>query len=181
MAAWEFDAKSGKHGPAKEARLRGGRLSLLNDAWYQRPIAMRKNLQLWTADEEAGQMLVFNDQAACTFRACTSVAGGNGKMSGYALLSGKGERGQEWTVKLPLGVRVHAMALTPQRLYVAGLLSDQKDPPATYAVRIYSLEDGKLQGQAALDSPPVHDGLVIAGGRVYVATEGGKLICLGEP
>jgi outer membrane protein assembly factor BamB len=181
MSLWQFDARSGKNGPTKEDRLRGGRLGLLNDAWYDRPIAMRKNLQAWVADDSAGQMLAFNDRVTCVFTACTKLAGGNGKMSGHASLSGELADGRDWTVKMPLGVRLRAMALTPERLYVAGLLADEKsDDPPSPVVRAYALADGKLLGEAALDGPPVHDGLIVAGGRVYVATEGGRLTCLGE-
>jgi outer membrane protein assembly factor BamB len=180
MASSQFDARSGEPSEARKGRLQGGRLGLLNDAWYERPIAMRKNLQLWSTETESGQMLAFNEAATCVFRACTSVAGGDGKMSGHALLSGKQGR-DEWSVKMPLDVRLHAMALAPQRLYVAGLLRDEKssEPPAL-VVRMYDLEGGKLESQAAIPSPPVHDGMAVTGRRVYIATQSGKLICVGE-
>ena len=49
MASYRFDVKTGENRDVREALLRGGRLGILNDAWYQRPIAMRKNLQQWQA------------------------------------------------------------------------------------------------------------------------------------
>lgn len=181
MAAWAFDAETGKDGPTKEKRLRGGRLGLLNDAWYERPLAMRRNLQLWTTEEVEGQIVAFNEQASASFRACTELSSRDGTMSGNAELSGKTKGGREWKVKLPLGVRMQAMALTPERLYVAGLFVAGKSEQASQPqVRAYALKDGKLLHEAGLDAPPVHDGLIVAGDRVYVATQGGRLVCLGE-
>jgi outer membrane protein assembly factor BamB len=204
MASWEFDAKSGKHAAADKPRLQGGRLGLLNDAWYERPIAMRKNLQLWTADNGAeGQIVAFRGKSHGAFRACGKVDGNIGVMSGDAELSAKSESGREWSLTMPLGVRVHGMVLAPERLYIAGLLAeedvrdkksrgkkdrDKKDrekdtqdnEERAPLVRCYALEDGKLQSEAAIESSPVHDGVAVADGRVYIATQSGKLICLGE-
>jgi outer membrane protein assembly factor BamB len=182
MASWEFNAKSGKHGEADKTRIRGGRLGLLNDAWYDRPIAMRKNLQLWTHDDDAeGQLLAFQENATCVFRACTEVAGSDGEMSGNASLSGETEGGRSWTVKMPLDVRLHALVLARERVYAAGLLRDEKSTErAAPVVRIYDLADGKVRGEATIEAPPVHDGMAVANGRLYVATQRGKLICLGE-
>ena len=39
--------------------------------------------------------------------------------------------------------------------------------------------DGKKLQVLTLDSPPVYDGLSAAGGRLYVATEDGRLACYG--
>jgi outer membrane protein assembly factor BamB len=182
MAEQEFEAKSGKPGEADDARIRGGRLGLLNDAWYKRPIAMRKNLQLWQATGRASaQMIAFHESATCGFLACSSVAGGDGKMSGDAVLFVKAEgKGQDWSLKMPLDVRLRGMAITPERGYVAGLLPERDGKRTTNLVRAYALADGKLLAEAPLEGAPVHDGLAVAGERVYVATQQGRLICLGS-
>jgi outer membrane protein assembly factor BamB len=184
MAEQEFDAKTGKSGEAGDARLRGGRLGLLNDAWYKRPIAMRKNLQLWQATGRASaQMIAFHEQATCGFLACKSVAGGDGTMSGDAVLfveaEGKGD-GKNWSLKMPLGAHLRGMALTPERSYVAGRLPAEDGKSFANVVRSYALADGKLLAEAELSGTPVHDGLAIAGGRVYVCTQDGRLICFGD-
>ncbi len=181
MASWEFDAKTGDHREAKEGRLQGGRLGLLNDAWYERPIALRKNLQLWTTTEGvSGQTLAYRNDASCVFHACSKVSGGTGEMSGNALLSGR-SGSRKWDLKMPLGVQLQSLVLTPDRIYAAGVVRDE-DPgsPREQFLRIHALGDGKLLDETPLDGPPVHDGLAVANGRVYVATENGRLICLGE-
>ncbi|MEK6236877.1 MAG: PQQ-binding-like beta-propeller repeat protein, partial [Planctomycetales bacterium] len=183
MASWEVDAATGKPRSAGQGRLRGGRLGLLNDAWYKRPIATRRNLSQWAAgDRPTGQMLVFNQTATCGYRACGKVNTGDGEMSGDALLFAKPVSGKEWSVKMPNTARLQGMVLTGERLYAAGLFhkdEDEKDKPAS-RVRIYNLSDGELSAEYAVDERLVHDCLAIADGRLYVSTQAGKLICLGS-
>jgi outer membrane protein assembly factor BamB len=182
MASYRFDAKTGESHDAREALLRGGRLGILNDAWYQRPIAMRKNLQQWQATGQASaQMMAYHPQATCGFLACESVAGSDGKMSGDAKLFVRSAKGREdWSLKMPNKARLRGMAITPDRAYVAGLLPAQNGKSLDYVVQAYSLADGSLLNETKIGSQPVHDGLAIADGRVYVSLQDGRLICLGE-
>jgi len=183
MASYRFDAKTGKSHDAREALLRGGRLGLMNDAWYQRPIAMRRNLQQWQATgRQSAQMIAFHRQATSGFLACESVSSSDGKMSGDAELFVKdAQDGQDWSVTMPNQSRLRAMAITPERVYVAGLLPVDKGKPLDHVVQAYALADGKLLAQTPIGGAPVHDGLAIAGGRVYVSLQDGRLLCLGEP
>ena len=41
-----------------------------------------------------------------------------------------------------------------------------------------SAETGEKLTEYALDSPPVFDGLAAAGGRLYLSTADGKVLCL---
>ena len=181
MASWSFDAKTGTNKDASQSRLRGGSLGLLNNAWYKRPIAMRKNLQLWSAGgDKSGQMISFSKSATCGFRACNRVSGGNGKMSGDATLFAipeNGKSGDRWSINLPNTTRLRGMAIADKRVYVAGRFAT--GDALWNAVRCYALADGKLLDEYAVDSPLIHDGLAVAGDRLYVSTQGGKLICLG--
>jgi hypothetical protein len=43
-----------------------------------------------------------------------------------------------------------------------------------------SLEDGKPQAEYPLDSPPAYDGLAVAGEKVYLSLEDGRVICFGN-
>ena len=131
------------------------RLGLLADGWYKRPIAMRKNLQLWTAGKRPpGQMLAFNDAVTCGYRASTRVSGGDGKMSGAAVLFAKPQKsGKDWSIKLPLGVRIRGMALTQKRLYVAGRLYDAEDSEPRNVVRIYDMATGKMAAEREVEGP----------------------------
>lgn len=182
MASWEVDAKTGKPRHAGQGRLRGGRLGLLNDAWYKRPIAIRRNLSDWkTGTGTSGQMLAFNKTATCGYRACSKVNTGNGELSGNALLFAKPAGGKEWSVPMPTTARLRGMVLAGDRLYVAGLLYDsEKDKDATSGVRSYNLADGKLLSEHTIEDSLVHDCLAVANGRLYVSTQDGRLICLGS-
>ena len=182
MASHSFDAKTGKQRNSPAQGLQGGRLSLLNDAWYKRPLALRKNLQLWSAGgNKTGQMLSFSPIATCGFRACESVDGGNGTMKGDAKLFSipeKGKSGKSWQLTMPNTSRMKGMVIADDRLYVAGRLCVGRS--MGNLVRVYSLSDGKTLDEYAVEDEFVHDCLAVAAERVYVTTQGGKLICLGE-
>ena len=143
---------------------------------------MRKNLQLWSAGgRPAGQMLAFNPTTTCGFRACGKVNGGTGAMSGEASLFVKATgKGADWVLNMPNRVRLQGMALAPTRLYVAGLLADGNSKSTENVVRAYALSDGKLLAEYRIGEPMVHDCLAIAGDRLYVSLQTGKLICLGK-
>ena len=177
MASYVFDAKTGDK-KSDETRLRGGRLGLLNDAWYKRPIAMRKNLQLWTGKNKAGQLFSFSPDATCGYRACKSVSGGDGKMSGDATLFGIPEKGGQWQIDMPNTSRMKGVVIAADRLYVAGKL--EVDGDLHNVVRAYSLGDGRPLAQYRVKDQFIHDCMAVAGGRVYVTTQGGQMICLGE-
>ena len=48
-------------------------------------------------------------------------------------------------------------------------------------LRVFSTKDGSIAGSLELDSAPAFDGLSAARGRLYLATEEGKVICFGAP
>ena len=89
-----------------------------------------------------------------------------------------------WCVKIP--VRVTAMVLTGDILIAAGApdVVDRKDPWAAYEGRsggkllIVSTVAGTIEGELRLPAPPVPDGLAVAGGRLYLATRDGRLLCM---
>ena len=43
-----------------------------------------------------------------------------------------------------------------------------------------SLEDGSRLATMDLDSPPVFDGMIAAGSRLYLSLISGQVLCLGE-
>jgi hypothetical protein len=73
-------------------------------------------------------------------------------------------------------------------LFVAGPpdVIDEKDPHAAFEGRgggrcwALSAADGKVLSECALKSSPAFDGLIVAFGRVYISTVGGRVLCLGE-
>ena len=94
-----------------------------------------------------------------------------------------------------IGLLVRAMVLSRRTLFIAGppdLVGDRPADLATLAEQAaamhgsrgallwcVSADDGKTLAQRPLESPPVWDGMVAAGGRLYLATTTGTVLCLG--
>ena len=105
-----------------------------------------------------------------------------------------------WTEDLPLWVR--AMVLADGKLFVAGPpdLVDEEDAAERFGeaevqellaqqgaalegakgamLRVVSAADGSKLAESRLDSLPVFDGMAAAGGKLYIATTDGKVVCL---
>jgi hypothetical protein len=98
----------------------------------------------------------------------------------------------------PDSLVVRAMVLGRDRLAVAGppdlgkketaLLAFQNEPEARAAfqgrkgvfLRIVAPADGKILFETALPAMPVFDGMAAAGGRLFLSTTDGKVLCLGK-
>ena len=82
----------------------------------------------------------------------------------------------KWVSNIP--VRVRAMVRTGNALFVAGLpdvcdLASRKGA----TLRAVSADDGKTLAELKLDAPPVFDGLMAAGGCLFMSTTDGQVIC----
>jgi len=85
-------------------------------------------------------------------------------------------------------VRIRGMVLAGKHLFVAGApdVVDPDDPMAAFegrkgaVLRAHSAADGKKLAEIKLDAPPVFDGLIAAGGRLYLVTVDGKVVCFGK-
>jgi len=90
-----------------------------------------------------------------------------------------------WIVDIAM--RPRACVRSGEALVLGGMPVglDSKDPHAAYEGRkgglvwVHSAADGKKLAEHELGSPPVWDGMALAGGRVYIATMGGRVVCLG--
>ena len=88
-----------------------------------------------------------------------------------------------WTQELPILAR--AMVLAPNTLFLAGPpdLFATDDPSAALEGKkggrlcVVAAADGKQLAQYELESPPVFDGMAAAGGRLYLATCDGRVLC----
>jgi hypothetical protein len=97
----------------------------------------------------------------------------------------RGPGPHKWTAKLPFQAR--AMVMAGKTLFVAGWpdVIDPRDPFSAIEGRkggllwVFDAADGKKLAEHKLDSPPVFDGLIAAGGALYVSCENGSLVCLG--
>ena len=91
-----------------------------------------------------------------------------------------------WSVELP--IRIHGMLLAGKTLFLGGLADvlDKKEPWAAFDGKkggllwAISTADGKILSKQKLDSPPYFDGMAAAGGKLYISTQDGKLLCLGK-
>ena len=97
-----------------------------------------------------------------------------------------GQGGRKWSTTVPVLVR--AMTLANKTLFIAGLPDelDPKDPLAVLEGRrggllwAVSAADGKKLAEIKLDMPPAFDGMIAAGGRLFVALQDGRIMCLGK-
>jgi hypothetical protein len=72
------------------------------------------------------------------------------------------------------------------------VLGDQAPPEAelrrvvalqagsTTILQSYARDDGRPLGECSLEHPPLRDGLVAAGGKLYLSTADAQVLCLGE-
>jgi len=89
----------------------------------------------------------------------------------------------EWYTWVP--VRVRAMVLAGEHLFVAGPpdVVPEDDPMAALegraggVLRAVAAKDGQMLGEQKLQAPPVFDGLIAAGGRLYMVTTDGRVMC----
>jgi outer membrane protein assembly factor BamB len=105
---------------------------------------------------------------------------------------GTADKAPRWARPMPIFVR--AMVLAEDKLIVAGpqdpvkaagytAPSEATDPGASDApaarLIIISAQDGKRVAERELAAPPVWDGMAAAGGRLYLATTDGAVVCFG--
>jgi outer membrane protein assembly factor BamB len=85
-------------------------------------------------------------------------------------------------------IRMRSMVLAGERLFVAGPpdVVEEGDPMAAFEgrkgakLRVVSAADGGRLAEHELDSPPVFDGMIAANGRLYISSEKGSVLCLGD-
>ena len=85
-------------------------------------------------------------------------------------------------------VRIRAMVAAGPTLFVAGPpdVADEADPYAAFEGRKGALlwsvavADGRKLAEIKLDAEPVFDGLIAAGGRLFMTTRDGRVLCLGN-
>jgi hypothetical protein len=87
-----------------------------------------------------------------------------------------------------LGTRVTAMVRAADTIFVAGSpdVVDPADPHGAWEGRqggvlaAFAAADGRQLAERPLPAPPVWDGMAAAGGRLYISTSSGKILCLGS-
>jgi len=144
----------------------------------------------WRVGGEYARMIAHDKRNVYYVRMFDSLEGLNPNVyftpgaAGY-LLFGKdlGGRGRKWSRRIP--IRVCAMALTSNRVYVAGPpdVVDPKDPLGAFEARkggllqIVDTATGEEVAEHKLESPPVFNGIAAAAGRLYIVQEDGRVVC----
>jgi len=77
----------------------------------------------------------------------------------------------------PIELVVSDLVLTPDHVYCAGHFQREKKAPELW---VLSRQDGKLVATVPLDGFPAFLGMSAAGGRLYIATREGRLLCFGS-
>lgn len=102
------------------------------------------------------------------------------------------QKPEKWQSMVPLRIRAMVLAQSAgsgkvtNLLFAAGLpdVIDPDDPLASFEGRkgsllnVYSAGDGSLLKSTQLASAPAFDGMIAAKGRIYMATNNGKLLCM---
>jgi hypothetical protein len=99
------------------------------------------------------------------------------------------QRGPKALWQQRLGIRVTAMVRAGDTIFVAGTpdVVDPKDPHGAWQGRkggvlaAFAANDGKRLAQHKLPAPPVWDGMAAAGGRLFISTRDGCVICMSRP
>ena len=84
-----------------------------------------------------------------------------------------------WSTATPGGAQAESLVLAGERLYAAGPVDRfrRQNGGKLWSV---SADDGKVLQEFSLESRPVSDGIAVAGGRLYVCLEDGRLLCFGN-
>jgi outer membrane protein assembly factor BamB len=92
-----------------------------------------------------------------------------------------------WSREVPLVVRgmclagdVLLAAGPPMRAEAAGVDEPTFDAEGPGVLMTFDAEDGADRSRLKLDAPSVFDGLIAAGGKVYLALTNGTVLCMGE-
>jgi outer membrane protein assembly factor BamB len=163
---------------------------MLDDAWSHRSYwifgtkaSLATGCSSRAKDLIYGRLLVFDHQVVYGYGRSSVHWSSQLEDGPYRLFATpRQEAGPAWSVPVP--VQVRAMVRAGNRLFLAGTpapggersgLPRQSDTGVLLAV---STADGSVQSQLALDRPPVFDGLAAAEGRLFLAQEGGRVVCL---
>lgn len=145
-----------------------------------------------------GKMLVFDDKAAWGTKHLERSGGLRDALNLFCQKMGPprlGDPGKDWefrTIPKPVwetDLDMHPLALLKAgpHLYVGGVALDdysgRKDDLADKAgiLDIYIAATGRRLARYPLASPPVFDGLAVAGGRLYLSLENGNVVCFRGP
>jgi outer membrane protein assembly factor BamB len=177
LSNWQFDPKTGENQAADPGAtyLRGGKVGLLESSWTRIEMALRKRIHDWTLGDARGQLLAFSRGE--TFGYKWTEDGSSKTLPSMLFASGK----NRWSVELPDTGQIEALIITRDALFAAGPRDRLNRKQKGGVLLSVSKTQGRSLGEIPLPAPAVFDGLAAAYGRLYVATEDGKLLCFEGP
>ena len=165
LSNWQFDARTGTQMKSEShAPLRGGKVGLLEASWMKHDLALRKNIQTWTAGDVAGQLLAFSGRESVRYEAASRTLAFRGKTA--------------WQQAVPKPAQVTALVLTNSHVVAAGSRDRQAELPEGM-LWLIDKRDGAIVSAAQLPAEVTLDGLAVAQGRVFASTRDGRLLCFG--
>jgi len=125
-----------------------------------------------------GRLLVFDESAIYGYGRAKVHWSNRLKDGAYRLFAvGRGESTTQW--EKPVKIQVRAMVLADKILFVAGPdVGDRPDENQRALLMAVSASDGAELARYPLDSLPVFDGMAAANGRLYLALENGRVLCM---
>jgi len=147
----------------------------------------------WTLGGQYARLIVRGESWAYYVRMFDSLRGLDPTVyftpgaKGYLLFArDPAGRKEQWSQRI--GIRVRAMVLTKDKLYVAGPpdVVDPADPLGAFEARkggrlaVFDPSEGKQLAEYALPKPPTFNGIAAAEGRLLLTDEGGGVVCFGK-
>jgi len=128
---------------------------------------------------------VFKPGAKAYRLRCISLKAPTGGSSSKQSTARRRRQGPKPLWEQRISIRVTAMVRAGDTIFVAGEpdVVDPKDPHGAWEGRkggilaAFAAGDGKRLAEYKLPAPPVWDGMAAAGGRLYMATMDGKILC----
>jgi len=133
----------------------------LEASWSKHDLALRKDIQTWTAQGVSGQLLAFNDLCKASYHA----------ESNSIVMESESRKN---AIEIAEGAQVTALALTNSHLIYAGG-KNRSDEFGGGFVKVFDLESMKTIASKDLKSEVVLDGISISGGHILVASQDGFL------
>jgi outer membrane protein assembly factor BamB len=119
---------------------------------------------------------------------CIPLKAPTGGLSGKQATAKRRKQGPKPLWEQRIGIRVTAMVRAGDTIFVAGEpdVVDPKDPHGAWEGRkggvlaAFAAGDGKRVAEYKLPAPPVWDGMAVAGGRLFISTSAGDIVCMGR-
>jgi outer membrane protein assembly factor BamB len=159
---------------------------LLDGTWYSGAF--------WNYGNTHGQVLTFDGDTVFGVRAFRAFGtysfgqpahtAGEGNKLFAADAKTKKRMDDKWCVTIP--VRARSLVVTGEHVLLAGApeTPNERDPLAAFENRgpavfaMHRRTDGAEIASLPLEAPPIHDGMAVAGGKVYLVLENGTVVCL---